>query len=341
VCCVTLGVSLLLAPAAFGQAKLPKITTHTLRRALELLVAAKGGPPGAILTLHSHGRTTVVSVGRSNVHRRGAPRASEHMRLASVSKAYSAAVILHLVGKKVLGLGDTIGRWLPTLPAPWAEVTVRELLDHTSGLPDYTKSAGFKKQVEDDRQGFVAPATIISWVRSEDLNFPPGADYEYSNTDNIVLGLIAEAATGRSYGTLLKDIVFGPARLRQTSFPTAVNLPNPFIRGYFVEPGKPPQDVTTFLSPSGAWASGAIVSTPNELGAFIRDDLSRKFFGAAEQRQQLRFVSGSSSPAGPEPTPPDWASSATAPVAELSTDTPATSPATSNGRRRPATAGAR
>jgi D-alanyl-D-alanine carboxypeptidase len=240
-----------------------------------------------------------VSAGRSNVHRRGAPRAGEHMRLASVSKAYSAAVILHLVGNKVLGLGDTIGRWLPTLPATWAGVTVRELLDHTSGLPDYTKSAGFKQQVEDNPRGFVAPATIISWVRSEDLNFSPGADYEYSNTDNIVLGLIAEAATGRSYGTLLKDIVFRPARLRQTSFPTAVNLPNPFIRGYLVEPGKPPQDVTTFLSPSGAWASGAIVSTPNELGAFIRDDLSRKFFGAAEQRQQLRFVPGSSSPAGP------------------------------------------
>ncbi len=76
-------------------------------------------------------------------------------------------------------------------------------------------------------------------------------------------------------------------------------MPKPFIHGYDVEPGKPPQDVTTFLSPSGAWASGAIVSTPGDLGAFIRADLAGRFFGGAQRRQQLRFVVGSSSPAGP------------------------------------------
>jgi D-alanyl-D-alanine carboxypeptidase len=67
------------------------------------------------------------------------------------------------------------------------------------------------------------------------------------------------------------------------------------MHGYDVEPGKPPQDVTTLLSPSGAWASGAIVSTPADLGAFVRADLSGRFFG----REQLRFVVGSSSPPGP------------------------------------------
>jgi D-alanyl-D-alanine carboxypeptidase len=76
-------------------------------------------------------------------------------------------------------------------------------------------------------------------------------------------------------------------------------LPAPFIHGYDVEPGKQPQDVTTFLSPSGAWASGAIVSTPADLGAFIRADLGGRFFGKAQRPEQLRFVRGSSSPAGP------------------------------------------
>jgi len=136
-------------------------------------------------------------------------------------------------------------------------------------------------------------------VRDNGLNFLPGSRYEYSNTDNIVLGLIAERATRKSYGSLLSEIVFHPARLRQTTFPTAVAMPNPFIHGYSVTPGQAPTDVSTFLSPSGAWASGAIVSTPADLNKFIRDDLSRTFFGAAQQRQQLRFVPGSSSPAGP------------------------------------------
>ena len=221
------------------------------------------------------------------------------MRIASIAKAFSGAVVLHLVQQRRLSLDDTIGRWLPGLPTAWASVTVRQMLNHTSGLPDYTKSAGFAKQVRTNPRGYVAPSTIIDWVRADGLEFAPGARYEYSNTDNIVIGLIAEAVTRQPYRKLLSDIVFGPARLRQTTFPSTVALPKPFIHGYLVDPPARPRDVSMFLSPSGAWASGAIVSTPADLGQFIRDDLTRRFFGAAQQRQQLRFVSGASSPPGP------------------------------------------
>ena len=139
-----------------------------------------------------------------------------------------------------------------------------------------------------------------SWVRRDPLAFRPGSRYEYSNTDNIVVGLIAETVTGERYGSLLQEIVFGPADLRETSFPTAAALPRPFIHGYVVATGEAPQDVSTFLSPSGAWASGAIVSTPANLNAFIRADLGLRFFGAAQQHEQLRFVrGGESSPPGP------------------------------------------
>lgn len=271
-----------------------------VKRGLKGLVAAKGGPPGAIATLYRNGRLTTISVGRANVKRRGAPRATDHMRIASVAKAYSGAVVLHLVGHGLLGLNDTIGKRLPSLPAAWGAVTIRQMLDHTSGLPNYTDSDGFKQQVDKDPSGFVAPTTVISWVRSQGLNFTPGSSYEYSNTDNIVLGLIAQEVTGESYRTLLAKIVFGPARLRQTSLPTTtLTLAKPFIHGYVVVPGSKPTDVTTFLSPSGAWASGGIASTPADLNRFMRNYLARTFFGSAEQRAQMQFVAGSSSPPGP------------------------------------------
>ena len=274
-------------------------TYKTVKRGLAGMVAAKGGPPGAIATLYRDGQETVLSVGRADVRRPGRPLATDHMRIASVAKAFSAAVALHLVAEGELSLNDTIGKWLPTLPPAWAAVTVRELLNHTSGLPDYTRSEGFKKQIGTDPQGFVSPATIIDWVRGDGLEFLPGTRYEYSNTDNIVVGLIAQVAAGEPYGTLLSQIVFGPAGLTQTSFPSTLALPNPFIHGYVVSPSAPPDAVSMFLSPSGAWASGAIISTPGELGRFIRNDLGLTFFGAAQQRQQLRFVPGESSPAGP------------------------------------------
>lgn len=284
-------------PLASGAAA--RTTDAAVKRGLEGLVAAKGGPPGAIATLYRGGRTVVESVGRADVNHKGAPRATDHMRIASVAKAFSGAVVLRLVQQGRLGLDDTIGRRLPSLPRAWRAVTVREMLNHTSGIPDYTHSDGFLKQVQTDPRGFVSPTTVIGWVRSQRLEFTPGSRYEYSNTDNIVIGLIAQTVTNKSYGTLLTNIVFGPARLLQTSFPTRIALPSPFIHGYAVSPGSAPRDVTTSLSPSGAWASGAIVSTPSDMGAFIRADLGRVFFGAAQQRQQLRFVAGSSSPPGP------------------------------------------
>jgi D-alanyl-D-alanine carboxypeptidase len=282
-----------------GGASAAPVSDRAVLRGLERLVAAPGGPPGAIATLRRGGRTTVLSTGRADVRRPGAPRAGDHMRIASVAKAFSGAVALHLVQEGRLGLDDTIGRRLPGLPAAWSAVTVRELLNHTSGLPDYTRSDGFAAQAANDPRGYVPPQRIVDWVRADGLEFAPGSRYAYSNTDNIVVGLIAEAVTGTPYGTLLRRIVFGPAGLRQTSFPTRVALPRPFIHGYAVTPGSPPQDVSTALSPSGAWASGAIVSTPADLGRFAGDLLGRAFFGAAQQRQQLRFVPGASSPPGP------------------------------------------
>ena len=275
-------------------------TSQAVQRGLERLVKTPGGPPGAIATLYRNGHLTVLRAGRANVKRKRAPRATDHMRIASVAKAFSGAVALHLVRAGMLGLDDTIAKRLPGMPAAWGEVTVRQMLSHTSGLPDYTKSNGFAEQAKNDPRGFVSPPQIVDWVRADPLEFAPGSRYEYSNTDNIVIGLIVEAVTGRTYRQELKSVVFGPARLHRTSFPSRVVLPKPFIHGYLVAPGERPEDVSTFLSPSGAWASGAIVSTPKDLNTFIRSYLGLRFFSRAQQRQQMRFVlGGRSSPPGP------------------------------------------
>ena len=130
--------------------------------------------------------------------------------------------------------------------------------------------------------------------------FAPGSQYEYSNTDNIVIGLIAEAAGGETFAAELKRIVFGPARLPETALATKLAIPQPFIHGYATAPGEKPEDVSTLVSPSGAWASGGIVSTPKDLNAFIRAYLGLRFFDRAEQIQQMQFVPGGESvPPGP------------------------------------------
>ena len=294
--CVALAPALL-APAV-GQAA--PTTDAAVQRGLDQLVAARGGPPGAVATLYRNGHMTVLRAGRADVTHPGAPTATQHMRIASIAKAFSGAVALHLVQEGSLSLDDTIGQRIPSLPKAWASVTVRELLNHTSGVPDYTQSKRFAAQAGAHPQAYVTPTGIIDFVRKDRLAFAPGSRYAYSNTDNIIVGLIAQSVTHTPYPTLVKRLVFEPAGLTQTTFPTRrITLPGPFIHGYVVSPGKAPSDVTSSLSPSGAWASGAIVSTPTDLGAFIRADLGLTFFGAAQQQEQMRFVPGSSSPAGP------------------------------------------
>ena len=247
-------IALLTAVPAAAQAAAP--TRAALQRSLEGLLAEKGGPPGAVVTLYRDGKMTVLRAGRADITRRGAPGASDHMRIASVSKAFSGAVALHLVSEGRLGLDDTLAQRLPGAPPDWGAVTVRQVLNHTGGLPDYSHSKSFQNQLSKKPRAHLSPKTLIDWVRNDPLTFPPGSSYRYSNTDNIVIGLIAEAVTGKTYPGLLRQIVFKPTKLNQTSLPTSVGIPNPFIHGYLVEPGKKPEDVSLVVSPSGAWASG-------------------------------------------------------------------------------------
>jgi D-alanyl-D-alanine carboxypeptidase len=289
--------------AALAVAMAPAASAATpserLQRQLDELVAADGGPPGAIVTLRRGSRMRVLTAGVSDIATRRRPRAIDHMRIASVAKAFSGAVALRLVARGRLRLSDTIGRVLPGLPSAWRRVTLRQLLNHTSGVPDYTRSDAFARQFQTDPGGYVAPRTLIGWVADEDLVFRPGSRYEYSNSDNIVVGLMAEKVTGRSYGRLLRRFVFRPLRLGETTLPRTTSLTRPILHGYVVDDGTP-EDVSTLLNPAGAWASGGIVSTPKDLNRFIGGLLGGRLFPARLQRRQLRFVGGGeSSPPGP------------------------------------------
>jgi D-alanyl-D-alanine carboxypeptidase len=277
-----------------------KTTDAQVLKGLEGLVTSPGGPPGAIATLYRDGKLTTLSTGRADVKKAAKPRATDHMRIASVAKAFSGAVALNLVRSGQLSLDDTIEGVVPTLPKAWGKVTLRQLLNHTSGVPDYTKSKPFIEHAETKPRAYVPPSEIISWVAKDPLAFKPDTKYEYSNTDNSVVGLMVEAVTKASYTNALQKIVLGPAKLTQTSLPTKIKIPTPFIHGYVVPPEEEEVDVSESLNPSGAWASGAIISTPQNLNAFIRADLGLQFFDKAEQEQQMKWwPGGESSPPGP------------------------------------------
>jgi D-alanyl-D-alanine carboxypeptidase len=270
-----------------------------LTQALEALVDLPSGPPGAVVIVHRGDDRRVLTAGVADVETGRAIRASDHMRVASVAKAFSGAVALTLVDRGRLSLRDTIGELLPYLPDAWSDVTLAQLLHHTSGLADYSKSRAFQERVIAQPDVPMPPRRLLSFIKGRDLLFEPGSRFKYSNSDNVAVGLMVQAVTGRPYARALNRLVSEPLHLGRTSLPSGAQLSSPFIHGYAVAPGEPPEDVSEIIAAGLAWASGGVVSTPADLDRFIRGYVGARLFGRALQAKQLRLVQGHSEPPGP------------------------------------------
>jgi D-alanyl-D-alanine carboxypeptidase len=270
-----------------------------VQSALEQAVAA--GIPGIALEIQGPEGSEFLVAGSASLEDERPLTPEDHFRIASVTKAFTAAVVMELVEEGTLSLDDTVEDWTPGLLAEGDSITVRHLLGHTSGLPDYTKDEEFL-------EAFVAgedlpPQRIVSFVSSEPLAFEPGTKYEYSDTDNIVLGMIVEAATGSSYEQELSSRVLDPMELQATVLPEGTAMPEPHAQGYQYEPESEgagePVDVTTAVDPAAAWASGALVSTPGDLSRFFGGLLGGELVGEDTIEQMKETVAGEGSPSGP------------------------------------------
>jgi D-alanyl-D-alanine carboxypeptidase len=263
------------------------------------LVAMPDGPPGAIVIVQRGNQRRVYRAGVRQLGSSQPIEVSDRMRVASTAKAFSAAVALSLVSAHKLSLSDTIAKLLPWLPAAWGKVTLREALNHTSGLPDFSATPAFVKYLTAHLHARPSPRFLLRFVARDPLEFRPGSRYRYSNTDNFIVALMAEAVTHRAYTRLLASQVYRPLGLQHTSLPSGPGLPAPYLHGYQPDPPGAPEDVSTVISAAYAWASGGLVSTPADLNSFIRGYAGARLFSPAVQNQQLRFVAGNSEPIGP------------------------------------------
>jgi D-alanyl-D-alanine carboxypeptidase len=271
-----------------------------LDRALEALVEAEGGPPGIVVAVQRNDEFALHTAGVTDLATGATPQTDDHVRLASVAKAFSGAAALAVVAQGKLSLDDTIGETLPDLPRAWASVTLAQLLGHTSGIPDFSKSPAFREALGASLLVPPPPASLLAFVADDSLDFRPGARYHYSNSDNIAVGLMVEAATGMTYESVLQDSVFGPLALASSSLPSDQIIPAPYVHGYAVEPPAAPEDISELFAAGWTWASGGIVSTPGDATRFVRGYASGATTDAATHTAQFEFVKGrKSEPPGP------------------------------------------
>ncbi|MFJ4685175.1 serine hydrolase domain-containing protein [Streptomyces sp. NPDC088789] len=285
---------LLTAPVASAGA--PGCDTKPFRAALAELGTA--GASGVSVTVKSP-RCGVLSagVGLADLRTGRAVVGDEHSRIASNTKTWVATVVLQLVGEGRLRLDDTVDRHLPGLIRTehydGRTITVRQLLQHTSGLPDYLE-APFWEDETAHRWDHIEPLETVRQA----LTLPPPTDkpFSYSNTNTNLVGLIVAEVTGRDIGTEIRQRIVKPLGLRGTSWPgDRTTLPEPDLRGYVKRDGKV-LDWTEW-NVSAADASGALVSTGADVTVFWSALMSGKLLAPAQLAEMKRTV--------PDPTVPD------------------------------------
>ncbi|MGW4436837.1 serine hydrolase domain-containing protein [Streptomyces sp. NPDC004596] len=263
-------------PAADGRSAGAHAAT---RRAIEAAVAA--GAPGATVTVRDTRGTWSATAGVGDV-RTGAPRsAADHYRVGSITKTFVATVLLQLEAERRLTLDDTVDTWLPGLLRGHGHdgrrITLRQLLDHTSGIYGYTSDDDFVRTyfLADGffrhRYDTLTPRDLVAVAMRHRPDFAPGTSWKYSNTNYVVAGMVIEKVTGHSYATEITRRVIRPLRLTATSLPgTRVTVPRPSARAYSklaTAATGPTYDVTE-LNPSIASAAGEMISDSADLGRF-------------------------------------------------------------------------
>ncbi|MEU4810401.1 serine hydrolase domain-containing protein [Nocardia fluminea] len=245
----------------------------SVRGDLDAMVAA--GAVGAVATLTEHGSATVVSSGLSNIAA-ATPidtDVAQHLRVGSVTKSFTAALVLQLVAEHRIDLDRSIDAYLPGLltgaGVDGATITVRQILGHRSGLPEPAPSPELDEHRAAKNGRTFTPGQEIALALQQPAKFAPGSRFEYTNINYIVAGLLIEAVTGHRYADELRDRILTPLGLSNTYLPatgeTALRRPHP--TGYATIDGALTD--TTLMEPSVPWTSGALVSTGTDVNRFF------------------------------------------------------------------------
>ncbi|MFF5103457.1 serine hydrolase domain-containing protein [Streptomyces sp. NPDC000134] len=269
---VTTALTLLAAPTA-ALAAPERAQRAGLQEGLDDLTATSA--VGALMEVRDEDG---VWRGTSGVAELGTTRkvsAHDRFRMGSITKTFVATVALQLVADGRLKLDDTVETWLPGAVPGGHRTTVRHLLNHTSGVPDYRRTLPMPPTQEflaDRLRTWTAAELTRRAVAGPPTFEPPGSEYAYSNTGYALLGQIVEKVTGRSYGEEIERRIIRPLGLRGTSLPgTSPRIQGPHPHGYVPvrqDSGTRLVDFTE-MNPSVMGASGEMISTTRDLDRFM------------------------------------------------------------------------
>jgi D-alanyl-D-alanine carboxypeptidase len=308
---------------AAGSTLAASTPAHSDAAQLRALVAqdVAAGAPGVIVRVDDgSGRVTEIAEQAPWSRRDHTLTPTDRFRMGSNTKTMVATVIMQLVAEHRLALTDPVEKWLPGAIPNGGAITLRMLLDHTSGLFNYLDDPAVLKAFTGQDPRLWTPRQVLAAAMAHPPLFAPGTQYSYSNTNYLVLGLIAEKATGKNLADLVQQRIAAPLHLRDTYLVTGADRrdnPTP-AHGYepdaarlapllppgtpagtaFVGPRRPDGYVdTTDVNLSAEWAAGGMVSSAQDWARFDTALLSGRLLPPAELQQMETTVSeGPSTP---------------------------------------------
>lgn len=284
---VTVGVLTLgaLAPPSVSAAA----GADAVQRALNGLVRDDGMPAALASVQARDGRTRTYTAGVGDLTTGSKVPVDGQVRIGSNTKAFTAVVVLQLVAEGRIGLDTTVDTYLPGLVRgegiDGSRIKVRQLLQHTSGLPDYSRYLG-------DDARYYDPRELLDTALRHPADFDPGKSWKYSNTNYVLAGLLVQKVTGRPLAQEMDRRIIKPIGLRHTYFPAPgdASIREPHPHGYLRDaPDGPLRDITE-IDPSWGWAAGQLISTNSDLNRFFTALLGGRLLPPAQLAEMRTTV---------------------------------------------------
>jgi len=197
------------------------------------------------------------------------------VRIGSNTKTFVAVVVMQMVQEGKVGLDEPIETYLPGLirgeGIDGSKITVRQLLQHTSGLPEYTDTTPGRSDIFQIKDHYAQPRDLLDTALGKPAAFEPGTQWAYTNTNYVVLGMLVERVSQRPVGEQIDERIVKKLGLSHTYFPASgeEKIRGTHPQGYHLSAGGKLEDITE-MDPAWAWAAGAMVSTPSELNTFFQ-----------------------------------------------------------------------
>lgn len=289
------GASSLLCAMEAGSTNLDAQTQAAIESAVTNNLKSYGGnqpvPGAAVGAWAPGGRSFVKGIGLGRLSPQVPMSPNDKFRIGSNTKTFVVTVLLQLVDEGRMGLDDPVDKFSLNVKIPDGNrITVRQLAEMRSGIVDLYASPAFQAlditpQTDFDRHHWVQLAL------DQPRLFPPGAGYNYSNTNYMLLGMIIEAVTKDTVQHQIESRLLTPLGLRNTTFPVSdPAMPSPYAHGYMLDANKAWQDESVILPPSVSWAAGAMISDMSDMKTWVKAYVTGSVNSAAAQQQRLACI---------------------------------------------------